>query len=110
MVTYGNIASIQSQSSMAIGQSQANSLGLGQTEANALGVTNLMGGQDEDDGGLVTKTLEIMNKKEKGRFAAHEPEGPGVRAQCGAWPQQGRHHGHPGLAPAKTFVNRAPAV
>ena len=66
MVTYGNIASIQSQSSMAIGQAQAGSMGLGETEANALGVTNLMGGSDEKEGGLVTKTLEMMNKKEKG--------------------------------------------
>ena len=73
MMTYGNIANIQSQSAMAVGQSQANSLGLGQTEANALGVTNLMGGgqssgligsKEEAEGDLVSKTLEVMNQKQ----------------------------------------------
>ena len=73
MVSYGNIASIQSQSSLAVGQAQANSMGLGQTEANALGVTNLMGGssgsgligsQEEAESDLVTKSLNVMNQKQ----------------------------------------------
>ncbi|KMY67547.1 hypothetical protein AAU61_12115 [Desulfocarbo indianensis] len=52
------MANMQTQSALAIGQSQASSLGLGKTEGNALAISNMMGSEDDQPGaGLVSKLM-----------------------------------------------------
>jgi hypothetical protein len=57
-ITFGGLAKMQTQSAMAIGQSQASSMGLGKNEGNALAISNMMGGDDDKPGaGLVSKLM-----------------------------------------------------
>ncbi len=55
-LTIGNMANIETGSSLVKGQSQANSMGLGESSGNALALTNLM---EKDDGqGLIGNLLK----------------------------------------------------
>jgi hypothetical protein len=57
-ITFGGLANMQTQSALAIGQSQASNLGLSQDEGNALAISNMMGSEDEGLGaGLVNKLM-----------------------------------------------------
>lgn len=60
--TYGNIASLSTQASMAMGQSTASSLGLSKQEGNALAVTNMLNKDDDDS---LVKGLMGSTKKSK---------------------------------------------
>ena len=57
-ITFGGLANMQTQSALAMGQSQASSMGLGKQEGDALAISNLMGGDDQGTGsGLVSKLM-----------------------------------------------------
>ena len=53
-ITFGGLANMQSQSALAIGQSQASNLGLSEDEGNALAISNLMDSEEES---LVSKLM-----------------------------------------------------
>ncbi|KIX14886.1 hypothetical protein [Dethiosulfatarculus sandiegensis] len=65
-VTFGNMAKISAQSSMAIGNAQASSMGLGQQSANALAITDLMGGKDDQKGMIGTLLSSGTENRMKG--------------------------------------------
>ena len=65
-ITFGGLANMQTQSALAIGQSQASSMGLGEDEGNALAISNMMGDDDEGVGtNLVSKLMGSGGSKNR---------------------------------------------
>ncbi len=74
-ITFGGLANMQTQSALAIGQSQASSMGLGKQEGNALAISNLMGGDDEGPGsGLVSKLMSGGGMKNRMKGSAFKQD------------------------------------
>lgn len=74
-ITFGGLANMQTQSALAIGQSQASSMGLGKQEGNALAISNLMGGDDEGFGtGLVSKLMSGGGMKNRLKGSAFKQD------------------------------------
>jgi len=74
-ITFGGIAKMQTQSALAIGQSQASSMGLGKTEGNALAISNMMGNDEDKPGaGLVNKLMGSGGMKNRLRGSAFKED------------------------------------
>ncbi|MBU1349329.1 hypothetical protein KJ781_04650 [Patescibacteria group bacterium] len=74
-ITFGGLANMQTQSALAIGQSQASSMGLGKDEGNALAISNMMGGDDEKPGeGLVNKLMSGGGMKNRMKGSAFKQD------------------------------------
>lgn len=62
--TYGNIASLSTQTSMAVGTATANTYGLSKQEGQALAVTNML--EKDDDKSLVSSLMGSGKKSKSG--------------------------------------------
>ncbi len=74
-ITFGGLAKMQTQSALAVGQSQASSMGLGKQEGNALAISNMMGGEEEGLGeGLVSKLMSGGGMKNRLKGSAFKQD------------------------------------
>lgn len=59
--TISNMASLEVNTAMSLGNAQASSMGLGQKSANALSITNMIG-QEDDSGGMIKTLMQSGSK------------------------------------------------